>query len=101
MIFPGSTLHDELELFVQDVGLSPAQALEAATRVSAEFLGIADSTGTIQPGKVADMVLLSANPLDDIRNTRRITGVVAAGRWMDRQAIDAVLAAIAAAPDLR
>lgn len=101
MIFPGSTLHDELELFVQELGFTPAEALEAGTRQSAEFLGIADSVGTVEPGKVADLVLLEANPLDDIHNTRRIAGVVLGGQFLDRAGLDSLLAAVEVAPDMR
>src|SRR5262249_9091040 len=63
--FPGFSLHDELALLTQ-AGLTPMQALQAATRNAAEYLGQLDSLGTIEPHKLADLVLLSANPLDDI-----------------------------------
>ena len=76
---PGYGLHQELEWLVR-AGMSPWAALKAATLDAAEFLGLADSLGTIEPGKVADLVLLDRNPLQDIRNTRRIRIVLAAGR---------------------
>jgi imidazolonepropionase-like amidohydrolase len=76
----GWTLHRELESLV-DAGLPPFAALEAATRNPAEWLGALAESGTVEPGKRADLVLLDANPLDDIRNTQRITGVMRAGRW--------------------
>lgn len=76
----GWTLHRELESLVE-AGLPPFAALEAATRNPAEWLGTLAESGTIEPGKRADLVLLDANPLDDIRNTQRIAGVMRAGRW--------------------
>lgn len=92
LLVPGFSLHDELALLVRDGGLSPAQALHAATLGPARSMGLARSFGTVEAGKVADLVLLDADPLADIRNTRRIRGVVANGRWMDRAALDALLA---------
>ena len=80
LAIPGYSLHGELELLVRS-GLSPLQALEAATLVPARFLGIDDELGAIEPGRRADLVLLAANPLDDIRNSRAIEGVVSRGRW--------------------
>ena len=79
-VFPGFSLHDELALLVE-AGLTPMQALRAATSNPAKFLGMSDSLGTIEKGKLADLVLLDANPLDDIRHTQRIHGVVANGRY--------------------
>jgi imidazolonepropionase-like amidohydrolase len=76
---PGFGLHHELELLVR-AGLSPADALRAATIEPARFLGALDSLGTVERGKVADLVLLDANPLADIRNTRRVRVVLANGR---------------------
>jgi imidazolonepropionase-like amidohydrolase len=86
-IYPGFSLHDELELLVE-AGLSPAEALQTATVNPARFLGLTDSIGRIERGQRADLVLLDANPLTRIRNTRRIAGVVAAGRWFSREALD-------------
>jgi hypothetical protein len=85
--FPGSGLHDELELFVK-AGLSPAETLAAATRNPAEYLGLLKEQGTVEPGKLADLVLLDANPLDDIRNTRKVHAVVLAGRLIPKETID-------------
>jgi len=76
---PGFGLHEELKLFVR-AGLSPFDALRAATIEPARFLGIQDSLGTVETGKIADLVLLDANPLDDIGNTRHIVLVIANGR---------------------
>jgi imidazolonepropionase-like amidohydrolase len=100
-IFPGASLHEELRLFVDTVGMSPVEALASATRRPAEWLGLGDSVGTIESGKVADLVLLDADPLDDITNTRRIAAVVLRGRLFRRGDLDALLAAVAAMPDRR
>jgi imidazolonepropionase-like amidohydrolase len=89
-VFPGFSLHDELALFVR-AGLTPMQALQTATRNPAEFMGRLAELGTVERGKLADLVLLDANPLDDIANTRRIRAVVLAGRYLDRAALDRLL----------
>jgi imidazolonepropionase-like amidohydrolase len=75
---PGASLHRELELFV-DAGISPADTLRIATQNGSKFVYREDQIGTIETGKIADLVVLSANPLDDIRNTRKIVSVVKAG----------------------
>ena len=77
-VVPGASLHRELELYVAG-GLTPAQALKSATSDAADLLGIAGRTGTIQLGKDADLVLVSGDPLADIRATRRILNVVRGG----------------------
>jgi imidazolonepropionase-like amidohydrolase len=101
-VFPGFSLHEELALLVEG-GLAPLDALRAATVEPARFLGATDSLGTVAAGKLADLVLLDADPLADIRNTTRIRGVVVNGRWLDRAALDGLLAeaarAAARAPD--
>ena len=89
-IFPGSSLHEELALLVQ-AGLSPMQALQAATKHPAEFLGKLPTQGTIEQGKFADLLLLDANPLDDIHNTRRIRAVILRGKLLERSFLDQVL----------
>jgi len=76
---PGYSLHTELE-FLVEAGLSPVEALYAATIRPAEFFSLQDKMGTIEPNKVADMVLLDANPLEDIRNTRQINLVISKGK---------------------
>lgn len=89
--FPGFSLHDELGLLV-DAGLSRADALKTATINAAIYMGTEKTAGTVETGKNADLVLLDANPLDDIANTKRISAVVARGRFLDRAALDAILA---------
>lgn len=79
---PGYSLHSELEMLVR-AGLSPLQALEAATLNPAEYFSLEQVQGTIEVGKRADLVLLDANPLDDIRNTKRISLVISKGRPVD------------------
>jgi len=90
-VFPGSGAHDELGELVRG-GLSPAEALAAATIRAAEFLRVEPELGTVEPGKRADLLLLGANPLDDIANTRAIEMVIFDGRPHDRAALDAMLA---------
>jgi imidazolonepropionase-like amidohydrolase len=100
-VFPGFSLHDELGLFVR-AGLTPMQALQTATLNPAKFLGTLADEGTVERGKRADLVLLDANPLDDIANTKKIRAVVLAGRYFDRAALDAMLHGVevaAAQPD--
>jgi hypothetical protein len=87
----GLSLHEELGLLV-DAGLTPLQALRAATINPARAFGMTDSLGTVSPRKLGDVVLLEADPLVDIGNARRISGVVARGRWFDRAAIDSMRA---------
>jgi imidazolonepropionase-like amidohydrolase len=89
-VFPGSSLHDELALLVQ-AGLTPMEALQAATKLPAEFLGKSQTQGTIEQGKLADLVLLDANPLTDIHNTQKINAVFLRGQLLDRPKLDAIL----------
>ena len=88
-ISAGASLHDELALFV-DAGLTPMQALQTATRNPARFLRV--EAGTIEVGKRADVVLLDANPLEDIKHTRRINAVVLDGTLFDRSRLNALRA---------
>ena len=81
----GSADHHEIARWVQ-FGLSPSEAIVAATSRAAEVMGLAD-TGTLVSGKRADFVVLDANPLDDIHNTRRIAGVYLSGAKLDREAL--------------
>jgi imidazolonepropionase-like amidohydrolase len=89
----GFATHRELESLVA-AGLTPYQALETGTRNVAVFLGTLPNTGTIEVGKRADLILLDADPLLDVRNTTRRAGVMLKGKWLPRSAIDARLAAI-------
>ena len=86
----GFALHRELEELV-GAGLSPYQALEAATVNPARFLARGPGAGMVVEGSPADLVLLEGNPLEDIGNTRRIAGVVRRGEWLDRATLDAML----------
>ena len=70
-----------------DAGLSADEALRALTLTPAKVLGVDRIAGSIEPGKLADIVILDANPLDDIRNTRRISAVIQGGRIVDRDSI--------------
>ncbi len=90
-VFPGDSLHRELAELVR-AGFKPTEALRAATLGAAEFLGRQRELGTVEKGKIADLVLLDANPLDDIGNTLRISAVIRAGKYMDRAALDKLLA---------
>lgn len=89
--FPGFSLHDELELLVK-AGLSPMAALQTATLNPARFLGRAKEMGTVEQGKIADLVLLDADPVADIRNTTKITAVIVSGRLFTRSSLDQMLA---------
>jgi imidazolonepropionase-like amidohydrolase len=89
-VFPGFSLHDELGLLVE-AGFTPREALETATANPAKCLGLLDSHGTIEKGKAADLVLLDADPLADIANTQKIAGVVVAGKFIARPALDQML----------
>ncbi len=95
-IFPGFSLHDELALFVR-AGLTPLEALQTATRNPAVFLGRLGEMGTVEKGKLADLVLLDASPLEDIGNTRRIRAVILAGRYFPRRDLDRMLREVAQA----
>ena len=94
-VFPGSSLHEELELMVQ-AGLTPMEALQTATRNPAVYLGVLQVRGTVEAGKVADLLLLNANPLDDIGNTTKIEAVILSGRLFRRRDLDGMLSSAAA-----
>ena len=92
-VFPGFSLHEELALLVQ-AGLTPMQALQSGTRDAAQYLGHLDSLGTIEKGKIADLVLLDANPLTEISNTRKINAVILGGKLISKQELDKMLAEV-------
>ncbi len=92
-VIPGFSLHEDLASLVES-GLTPLQALQAATVRPAEFLGRGAEQGTIAAGKRADLVLLDANPLEDIRNTQKIRAVMIHGRFLGRDDLDALLAEV-------
>jgi amidohydrolase family protein len=100
--YPGFSLHDELGLLVT-AGFTPLEAVQAATRNPAEFLGRLPTAGTVEKGKVADLVMLEADPLADIGNTRKIAGVMLGGRYFAKASLDRMLAdveALAAKPSI-
>jgi imidazolonepropionase-like amidohydrolase len=92
---PGFSLHDELGLLVK-AGLTPMQALQSATLNPARFNDQEKDLGTIQKGKIADLLLLDANPLDDISNTRKIDSVIYGGKVLSRSDLDKMLADVEA-----
>ncbi len=81
--YPGFSLHDELALFVQ-TGFMPMAALQAATINPAKFLSLEKSLGTVEKGKLADLILLDANPLEDIANTKKISAVIVNGKYLPK-----------------
>ena len=89
-VMPGAALHDELEQLVE-AGLTPREALEAATLAPARFFETDQEMGAIEKGKLADMVLLDGDPLESIRNARKIQGVFTHGRYFARTDLDAIL----------
>jgi len=90
-VIHGFSLHAELKNLVR-AGLSPADALNAATIEPARHLGLEEKLGSIAVGKLADLVLLNANPLEDISNTQKISAVLSAGRIYEKGEIDSALA---------
>jgi imidazolonepropionase-like amidohydrolase len=94
-VFPGFSLHDELALFVQ-AGLTPAEALRTATINPAKYFEMEKSLGTVEKGKIADLVLLDANPLTDINNTRKIAAVIRDGRYLPKETLQKMLAEVEA-----
>lgn len=90
----GFSLHDELELLVK-AGLTPQEAINSATLLSAKWLGIDKQIGSIETEKLADLILLDENPLTDIKNTRKIAGVFVNGKWLDKTKLNAMLTDLA------
>lgn len=93
-VVPGFSMLEEMRIF-RKAGLSPYEVLKAATSNAERFFGRPDH-GTIAVGKKADLVLLGANPLEDVENVGRVEGVALRGRWISKKEIDAGLARIAA-----
>ena len=93
-VVAGFSLHDELELLVK-AGLTTQEALNSATLLSAQWLGIDKQIGSIETGKFADLVLLDKNPLTDINNTRKIAGVFVNGHWLEKTKLNAMLTDLA------
>lgn len=91
--YPGIDLHRELELLVQ-AGLTPLEALRSATLEPGKYLGAHDTLGSIAPGKVADIVLLDADPLKDIRNTQKIEAVFLQGKYLPRSKLNSMMAGL-------
>ena len=89
-IFPGFSLHEELQRFVA-AGFTPLEALQTATLNPARFFGMEDQLGTVAMGKMADLVLLDANPLADIANTQKIAAVIVNGRYFSRNDLQRML----------
>ena len=89
--YPGQGLHDELQRYVE-AGLTPREALASATITGPAFLGHSERYGALAKGKAADILILDANPLNDIKATRAVRGVVLHGKWLDRAALDTLLA---------
>jgi imidazolonepropionase-like amidohydrolase len=97
LVYPGFALHEELRRLVEDAKLSPRDALWSATIGPARFARLDDRVGGLSAGKIADIVLLDADPLADIRNTRRIFAVIQAGRLFSRADLDALLTQVRSA----
>jgi len=95
-VLPGFSLHEELRLLVA-AGFGPMEALRTATLNPARYLGREAELGTIDAGKLADLVLLDGNPLEDISNAKKIRAVVVDGRYLSRTDLDALLSRVEAA----
>ena len=95
LVLPGASLQRELELLVE-AGLTPYEAIRAATVVPARFLGRGEEFGTVAAGRRADLLLVQGNPLGDVTRLREPRGVMVRGRWATRQDLQARLAALGA-----
>ena len=93
-IITGFAMHDELELLVE-AGLTNGDALISATKLPAKWLKIDDKVGTVEENKYADLIILNSNPLEDIKNTRKINGVFVNGIWLNKNKIDKMLSNLA------
>jgi imidazolonepropionase-like amidohydrolase len=88
LMYPGFSLHDELQNLVHNAGFTPMEVLRIATSNVASFYKEERRYGAVAPGQEANLVLLDRNPLEDIRNTTAIRGVMLKGKWFDRKALD-------------
>ncbi len=91
LIYPGFSLHDELEALVKEGGLTPFEALQSATKNPAYFFNLQNEIGTIEAGKIADLVLLTANPLENISNTKKIDSVILNGKYLSQSDLQKLL----------
>jgi imidazolonepropionase-like amidohydrolase len=98
-VFAGSSVHEELAYLVSEIGMTPMEAIQSATRAPAKFTGQGNLLGTIETGKLADLVLLRRNPLEDISNTRSIESVVLNGRYFSQDDLENLLKQADAAAD--
>ncbi len=89
-VFPGWSLHEELQNFIS-AGLTPYEAIKAGTKNAAEHLGKSDEFGTVEVGKRADLILIDDNPLKDVSNVKKISGVMVGGMWFSKQELDGML----------
>lgn len=100
LVWPGASLHDELAIFVEKLGMTPMEAIVSATRHAAEFMGVQRDFGTVLPGRIADLVLLDKNPLRNIRNTQAIHSVIRRGQVFDPERREQLLREVATMPEL-
>jgi adenine deaminase len=89
-VIPGFSVHEEMAIW-QEAGIPAADVLRGATLIPAQFMGLGDRLGSIEEGKTASMLLVRANPLEDIRNAQQIEGVFLRGQYFNRQEIDRLL----------
>ena len=82
-LVPGASLHHEFEILIE-AGLPPLEVIKLATKNGAQVLGIEEDVGTIEPGKQADMIILSDNPVDEISNTKKVEAVINNGQLIER-----------------
>ena len=87
---PGFSLHEELVLLVKS-GLTPLQAIEAATIRPAQYFNMDNELGLVEKGMLADLLILDKNPLEDIKNTQKINAVIRDGKWYNRKDLDNIL----------
>ncbi len=93
--YPGFSLHEELQIFVEEVGFTPLEALRSATINPAVYFNLEGELGTVEQGKRASLLLLDRNPLDDIRHTQEIEGVILRGKYMKGDSLRTVIEKIA------